>query len=115
MRIIFQLVIAFLAFSALVSVARKKRENLLGPLGAFFWVVFWLALVSIVSAPMIAQWFADMIGIGRGVDLVMYVSIAVLFFVVFKLHIKIEGLKRDMTVVVRNQALQSEEKGRTSS
>ncbi len=106
MRIIFQLIIAFLALSALISVARKKRENLLGPLGAFFWIVFWVALVSIVSVPNIAQRIADIIGIGRGVDLVMYASIAVLFFVVFKLHIKVEGLKRDLTVIVRGQALE---------
>ncbi len=106
MRIIFQLIIAFLALSALISVARKKRENLLGPLGAFFWIVFWVALVSIVSLPNIAQRVADMIGIGRGVDLVMYASIAVLFFVVFKLHIKVEGLKRDLTVIAREKALE---------
>lgn len=106
MRIIFQLIIAFLALSALISVARKKRENLLGPLGAFFWIVFWAALVSIVSLPNIAQRVADMIGIGRGVDLVMYASIAVLFFVVFKLHIKVEGLKRDLTVIAREKALE---------
>jgi hypothetical protein len=110
MRIVFQIAVAVLSLAAIISVMSKKKENLLGPMGAFFWVIFWIALVSIVSVPSITQRIADLIGIGRGVDLVMYVSIAVVFFLVFKLHIKVEGLKRDVTRLVRSQALEEVEK-----
>lgn len=106
MRIIFQLAIALLSLIAIISVLRKKNEQLLGPLGALFWVIFWIALISIVSLPTaFLDRFSQFIGIGRGVDLVMYASIALLFFVVFKLHIKIESMKRDITEVARKQTL----------
>ncbi len=105
MRIIFQLGIALLSLIAIVSVIRKRREHFVGPLGAMLWIIFWVAFVGVVSLPSITQTVADIIGIGRGVDLVMYVSIALLFFLVFKLHIKIEKIQRHVTKVVRERAL----------
>lgn len=110
MRIIFQLSIALLSLIAIVSVIKKSREHFLGPLGAFFWIIFWIAFVSIVSVPNITQRIADMIGIGRGVDLVMYISLAVLFFLVFKLYIKVEGVKRNIAEVARKQTLDAVKK-----
>ncbi len=108
MRILFQLAIALLSLTAIISVIKKRREHFLGPLGAFFWIVFWVALISIVSLPTaLLDRIANIIGIGRGVDLVMYISIALLFFLVFKLHIKLEAMKRDVTHVVRKQALEN--------
>lgn len=112
MRMLFQVAIALLSIISIVSVMKKRNEQLLGPLGAFFWIIFWIAFIGIVSVPNVTQYVADLIGIGRGVDLIMYSSIALLFFIVFKLHIKIEGLKRDLTEVVRNQTLDTVEKGR---
>ncbi len=108
MRIIFQLAMAFLSLIAIVSVLRRKKEHLLGPLGALFWIIFWVALISIVSLPTtVLDRFSQFIGIGRGVDLVMYVSIAILFFVVFKLYIRIESMRRDMTEIARKKTIDS--------
>ncbi|HRH23944.1 MAG TPA: DUF2304 domain-containing protein [Candidatus Magasanikbacteria bacterium] len=108
MRIIFQLAIAILSLIAIMSVLRRKKEHLLGPLGALFWIIFWVALISIVSLPTtLLDRFSQFIGIGRGVDLVMYVSIAILFFVVFKLYIRIESMRRDMTEIARKKTIDS--------
>lgn len=108
MRIIFQLAIAFLSLVAIISAVRRKKEHLLGPIGALFWIIFWVALVSIVSLPTtLLDRFSQFIGIGRGVDLVMYIAIAMLFFIVFKLYIKIESMKRDMTEIARTKTLDS--------
>ncbi len=111
MRIIFQIAIAILSLVAIISVLRRKREHLLGPLGALFWIIFWVALISIVSLPTtVLDRLSQFIGIGRGVDLVMYISIAVLFFVVFKLYVKIESLKRDMTEIARKKTIDATRK-----
>ncbi len=106
MRIIFQLGIAVLSLVAIISVLRKQKEHFVGPMGALFWVVFWVAVVGTVSLPTeLLDRISRVIGIGRGVDLVMYTSIALLFFLIFKLHIKIEKMQRDMTQVIRDKAL----------
>jgi hypothetical protein len=116
MRILFQLAIALLSLIAIVSVIRKRKEHLLGPVGALFWIIFWVALVSIISLPTtLLDTVSQFIGIGRGVDLVMYASIALLFFLVFKLHIKVEGLARDVVTLARSRTLDSTEVKKTDT
>ena len=107
MRIVFQLAIALLSLFAIVSVMRKSREHLLGPVGALFWIIFWVAIASVVSVPNVTQQIADVLGIGRGVDLVMYLSIAILFFLVFKLYIQIESMRRSLTEIARKKTIDS--------
>lgn len=110
MRIIFQVAIAVLSLVGIISVVRKKKEHLLGPVGALLWIMLWVGFVSVVSIPSSTQKIADIIGIGRGVDLVMYVSIALLFFLFFKLYIKVESLKRDLVKLARKHTLENIEK-----
>ena len=107
MRIVFQLAIALLSLFAIVSVMRKSREHLLGPVGELFWIIFWVAIASVVSVPNVTQRIADVLGIGRGVDLVMYLSIAILFFLVFKLYIQIESMRRSLTEIARKKTIDS--------
>jgi len=102
---IFQLVVIVVSFFLIIYTISRGRAHVLSPLGAFFWIVFWIGLAGVVSLPEMTQQVADMVGIGRGVDLVMYGSIALVFFIVFKLHIKIERMRRDLTALVRGQAL----------
>lgn len=111
MRILFQIAIALLSVVAIMNVMRRKNEKLLGPLGAFFWILFWVAVAGIVSLPTnFLDRVSQGIGIGRGVDLVMYVAIALLFFLLFKLYIKIEMLKRSLIEVARKNTFEREKK-----
>lgn len=111
MRIVFQIAIAFLSLVAIVSVMQRKKEKLLGHVGAFFWVIFWIVVAGIVSLPTnFLDQISQSIGIGRGVDLVMYIAIALLFFLLFKLYIKVETLKRNLTEVARKSTFEKEEK-----
>lgn len=110
MLIIFQLLFALFVLFAIVAVLRKKQEGLLGPKGAVFWVIFWLLAAGVVVWPESASVLANTFGIGRGVDLIIYIAIALLFYLVFKLHIKLESLGRDLTKVVRKQALEEHKK-----
>ena len=58
------------------------------------------------------QFLADRIGIGRGVDLVIYIAIVTLFYLVFRLHMKVELINRQITKVVREKALSEVDKNK---
>ena len=105
--LLFKIIFALFSLSAIFTVWQKKQKTLLGNKATFFWIVFWLALTLVVFWPNSTQILADYIGIGRGVDLVIYVSIACIFYLIFKMNLKIEGLKRDLTEVVRTESLES--------
>jgi len=49
--------------------------------------------------------FAEIIGLRRGVDVVIYSSIGILFYMLFRLYIKFEEREQEITKVVREIAL----------
>ncbi|MFA6427512.1 MAG: DUF2304 domain-containing protein [Candidatus Magasanikbacteria bacterium] len=111
MLILFQILVVIFSLFAIIGVISKKREGLLGPKGTAFWFLFWVAVSAAVLWPNGLQIIADHIGIGRGVDVVIYIALALLFYIIFRMNIKIEGLKRDLTKVVRDKALEDAENG----
>jgi small membrane protein len=71
-----------------------------------------LLLLALVSAalvfiffPAITNTIAHKLGVGRGADLVFYLSIVIFWFVILKLYVRIRKLERIVTDVVRKDAL----------
>ena len=52
---------------------------------------------------------AQFVGVERGADLLVYLSILVLFFTVFKIIVKLEKIDRDITKIVRETAIKKNE------
>lgn len=67
-------------------------------------VVFALIIV-LVLFPDLSTWCAHRVGVGRGVDLVFYLSSLVLLFLCFNLYLGQKALEDRLTVVVRQLAL----------
>ncbi len=108
MLLIFQILFSLFSLTAIAAVIHRKHENLLGIRGALFWIVFWVAADSVVWWPHGATLLANQVGIGRGSDFVVYIALALIFFVLFRLHIKIESMNRDITQIVRQEALDTQ-------
>lgn len=106
MLIIFQIFFTLFALAAIIGVIQKQRQGALNLGGVIFWILFWLAGAFAVLWPGSTQMIAGYLGIGRGTDLVLYVSIALIFYLLFRLQVKIEGINRDVTKVVRKNALE---------
>jgi len=72
------------------------------------WSVFWLVVGVAAALPKTTDIIASKLGLatGRGVDLAVYISIPVLFYIIFRLFAKIDRLEEDITKVVRHIALQ---------
>lgn len=110
MLLIFQILFSVFALFAIINVVKRKQEGLLGSKGAIFWILFWIIVSLAVWWPNSTTLLANTFGIGRGTDFVLYIAIAVLFYLVFKLHIKLESVGRDITKVVREKAIEETKK-----
>jgi|SRR3989339_49146 len=110
MLILFQILFLLFVAFALYSVGRKKSSGVLGRWGLIFWVSFWLGASVLILWPQSTVILANYLGIGRGADLVFYSSLLIIFFVLFRLHVKIETMSRDITKIVRKEALEEERK-----
>lgn len=104
---LFQSLIAIAALVAVLNVLRRFREGTFGIRGTIFWCFFWIAVCILIFWPQGVQMVARTFGIGRGSDFIFYVSIVILFNVVFRLHIKIEQMARQITKMVRKDALEN--------
>ncbi len=72
----------------------------------FFWMLVWFIAALIVISPPITTKFAAYFGIGRGADFIIYISIALLFYLVFRIYVMIEDIRHEITALVRHLALQ---------
>lgn len=103
------ILLVFLAF-AISRVFLRFREASLS-FGAFlFWLgIFTLAGVAVID-PSFTTFIALKIGIQRGTDVVIYLSLALLFYLVFRTNIFIENLREEITRLTREIAINKAKK-----
>lgn len=92
-------------FFAIIKVVARFRTGDLSKKDAIVWVFFWIIASGIVLVPNSTARVAELFGIGRGADLVVYVALAGLFFIIFRLMVKIEMLNKDVTTLTRQVSL----------
>ena len=99
------LIIAALIFLVLtlLSVAKKKTSKLHGG----FWVMVWILGIIVIYNPELANRFANKVGVGRGVDAVLYVVVFFLMYSVFRLLVRIERTEANITKLSQHIAILS--------
>jgi len=113
-----QLILSLFLLFAASRVYFRFKEGTIN-LGAFlFWIGIWvLAFFSIFSSGFSSYW-AQLLGVGRGADVLIYISIALLFYLIFRTNVMIENLREEISRLVREIALKdgkSRRKSRGSS
>lgn len=105
----------FLLIFVLFAISRvllRLKEKILSTQAAFFWLLIWLAAAAIILLPARATEIAQIFGVGRGADVILYISLALLFYLVFRGFVMIEDLRHDLTTIVRQIALQAPQNSR---
>lgn len=92
--------IAFLLFS-LSRVWLRFRDGSIGIFGASGWALLWLLISGVVWLPNLTDKAARLIGIGRGSDAIVYASVILLFYSVFRLYVKMEYIDHQLTALIR--------------
>lgn len=64
------------------------------------------AAVVFILFPDITNQLAARLGVGRGADLVFYISIIIFWFVILKLYARIRKLEQIITAIVRTKAIE---------
>jgi len=101
-QIILILVFLFLFFKTALKL--KHKELFLSE--ATGWMLLWSVGLILSVEPDNASYFAKILGIGRGVDLVIYIALIVLFYLQFRLMVRLEKNNRDITKLTREKTLE---------
>lgn len=108
------LLLAFVIF-AISRVILRLREKVISTQAAVFWSVIWLAALAGILMPETTTSLASVFGVGRGVDVIVYISLALLFYISFRMFVLIEDLRHEITNLIRQIALQNTPDKQSSS
>lgn len=104
MKLIQFVLLAFVLL-AVIKVIQKYRQRGMPLLEFLFWLLIWLAAAVTIVFPETTQVFADLLGIGRGADLILYFGLLAAFYLIFRLHMTHDRLEQATTEIVRALAL----------
>ena len=101
------IIIAVFAISRALFRLKKRKISL----SAFmFWCVLWVAVVIVAFIPGVTAYFSDIFGVRRGIDFIVYLSIILLFYMIFRVYVKLENISQQITKITRELAIQRKKK-----
>jgi hypothetical protein len=104
-----QIVLLCFSVFAFSRVLIRYRRGGMRMLHLGLWFIFWTCVVVVALLPDTTSLLARWLGVGRGVDTAMYLSILMVFYLIFRSFAKIEDLDRQLTRIVRANALREME------
>lgn len=96
--IIFSLFVIYKAGIRFKNKDITKRE-------LFLWIIFWITVIVATLMPKNIDKIAQFAGVERGADLIVYLSIMVIFYLVFRILVSLEKNNREITTIVQKIAL----------
>lgn len=100
------ILVLIFAFFLLKTILKWKQKELLFS-ETIGWVLLWVLGLILAVKPDTASYFAKLLGIGRGVDLAIYLALIVLFYMQFRLMVRLEKNNREITKLTREKALEN--------
>lgn len=100
---IFLLGCAILFFTLTLRRVRKEKGIRLHIIGA---LIVWIGAGMVVVFPDALSGLANTLGIGRGVDLVIYLAIMGLSYALFWILLRLYTIEKNITIIVREKALE---------
>lgn len=94
------ILVAFVIGTA-IAAARRRMTPRLG----IAWMLLWLAAAVAIAFPELLVELARFLGIGRGADLVFYVSILGTFLAFFLTYLRFRRVEDQLTEIVRHLAI----------
>ncbi|PJA37857.1 DUF2304 domain-containing protein [candidate division WWE3 bacterium CG_4_9_14_3_um_filter_43_9] len=102
---ILQVLISLVVGLILGEIVAEYRQKNLKLAFLLFWLLVWGAVGLVVWFPALTSDLAQILQIGRGMDVVVYLSVVLLFYLNFRFLVRMEKMRREITKIVRKIAL----------
>jgi hypothetical protein len=90
---------------AVSRVFNRYRDGALSWRGLLFWSIIWGVAALFIFYPAFAVDLSTRLGIGRGSDAIVYPSIIIAYYLMFRLYVQNSSHERELTRFVRALAL----------
>ena len=102
---ILQIIVVLFALFAWSRAMLRLRDRKISMAEFIFWTVIWVAVIVTSVLPKTADIVSNLFGVQRPIDLAIYVSIILLFYLIFRVYVNQEQQTQEMTKLVREIAL----------
>lgn len=100
-----QIVAFIIIIFALSRVYLRFKSNKSSVKEVVFWTTVWILIAIVVFLPQTMSYLARMLGVGRGVDVVIYLALLILVYWQFRNNVRTEKIEQDISKIVREIAL----------
>ncbi len=102
---IFQIIGVIFSIFAWSRVVLRFKDKNISIFELAFWSLVWGGVIIIALFPGVFTQISFFFGIGRGVDILLYVGMIVLFYLLFRLYVKLDTQQKEITKLVRELAI----------
>ncbi len=103
-QIIALIIIAFI----LARLFWQKQKQQINANEFIFWLIFWLISAGAI---ILLKWIDKLVLVlgfsSSGINFLIYLGIVLLFYLIFKLRLRLEKIERDLTKIIREIALKN--------
>lgn len=100
-----QIFLLTLPVLGIIVVIVRYRQRRISTRSLLLWFPLWSVAAFVILFPDTTVEVAQLLGIGRGTDLVLYLSVIFIFYLLFRMIVRFERIDREITLIVRNLAL----------
>jgi len=101
---LYQILVVFIAIVAVLLVYNRYHNRRTSLQTFILWVFLWIFLALFAIVPESSSFLANYLGIGRGLDLIAIFGLIFVYYLVFRIYLKIEKIEHDITELVRKIA-----------
>jgi len=103
------MIVQFLAVGLAISVSLKTifdfRKRKISFKFFLFWMLIWILILIVAFLPQITLPLSNFLGVGRGIDVAVYFSIVLIFFILLEIVKKLTKIEKEITNIVRDIAI----------
>lgn len=107
---LYQIFIIIIAIVAILLVFGLFNRKKISAKTFILWIFLWIIIGIFSFLPDLSGYLANFFGIGRGLDFIFLAAIFFLFYLIFRLYLKIEDMDNEISILVRKIAIENEEK-----
>ena len=100
-----EIVVFVFCLFAISRVILRLRDRQVSVREGIFWIALWLIVIVLVWLQNQIGLFSKYLAGRRPVDVIMYMSILLLFYLLFRLYVKLDAMNSEITKLVRQQSL----------
>jgi len=108
-RLLYQVIGILIGLIGIILSLKRFKEGKTSPTVFILWLLAWLSLIIISINPHATSYLANILGIGRGLDLILILAIIGAYYILFRIYIMIENLEMELTKLVRELAFRESE------